>query len=458
MDRNSFTLTIEGRCYPTANSIDVINPANGRVFAQAPAAGLVEVEAAVDAAARAQMLWARRDWADRASHLVRIAEVLEAHIDALAKIETAEQGKPLASARQEIFQAALRCRDTAKMTLEPEVAETNEHHKVFVHHPPLGVVAAIIPWNFPVLLAFVKIAPALLVGNTVVLKPAPSTPLTTLKICELLREILPPGVLNVVSGDDALGPMITSHRSIDKITFTGSTATGKRVMECAAKNLVGLTLELGGNDAGIVMPDVNVPAIAEALFWSAFNNSSQVCIAVKRMFVHTSIYDEVKAALIDVAGRMKMGDGTQEGVRLGPIQNRPQYERVKTLIAETIAAGHRLALGGQVEDGEGFFIPVTIFDNPPDDSRVVREEAFGPVLPLLRFDEIDEVVERANASEFGLGGAIWCADEAMALDIASRLNTGTVWINEVQNINAAIPFFGTSSLWFGSRGRQGWFA
>jgi aldehyde dehydrogenase (NAD+) len=323
---------------------------------------------------------------------------------------------------------------------------------VETRHLPIGVVGGIAPWNFPVLLGMFKIAPALLAGNTLVLKPSPFTPLATLKLGELARDILPPGVLNIVSGGDALGPWMTSHPGIDKISFTGSTQTGRRVMESAAASLKRVTLELGGNDAAIILPDVDVEAIAEQLFWSAFRNSGQVCIATKRMYVHSAVYRQVRDALVAYARTIQVGDGAVVGARLGPINNRPQYDRVRELIADTKACGYSFAVGGEELAGQGYFIPVTIVDNPPEQARIVQEEQFGPVLPLLKFDDIDDAIARANASSFGLGGSVWSGDEGAALSVAARLNTGNVWINGLQYLTPLASFGGQKQSGIGVEG------
>jgi acyl-CoA reductase-like NAD-dependent aldehyde dehydrogenase len=321
-------------------------------------------------------------------------------------------------------------------------------------HVPIGVVAAIAPWNFPMTLAIWKIAPALLTGNTVVLKPSPFTPLTSLKMGELFRDLLPPGVLNVVCGGDRLGPWLTEHPDIGKIAFTGSTATGRRVMQSASGRLKRITLELGGNDAAIVLPDVDVRETAAKLFWGAFRNSSQYCLATKRLYVHEAIYGEFAAALVDYARGVVVGDGAQPGTGLGPIQNRPQYERVKDLIADARRNGVRFLAGGDIPEGKGYFVPVTILDNPPDAARSVVEEAFGPVLPLLRYRDVDEVVRRANDTDYGLGGSVWSRDLSLARSIARRLETGTVWINHIHAMSPDVPFGGRKQSGLGVENGQ----
>ena len=298
-------------------------------------------------------------------------------------------------------------------------------------------------------LAMWKVAPALLAGNTMVLKPSPFTPLCTLKIGELFRDILPPGVLNIISGGDELGPWMTSHPGFAKISFTGSTATGKKVMESAAKDLKAITLELGGNDAAIVLPDVDVDDIAQKIFFGAFANTAQICVATKRLYVHESIYDDLRDRLSAIAQSVKVGDGAEQGTVLGPVQNKRQYDRVMSLLEDARSNDLTLLEGADIPDTKGYFIPVTIVDNPPETSRVVQEEAFGPVLPMLKFSDIDEVVDRANDSEYGLAGAVWSKDTDAAMDIARRLETGTVWINQNLNLRPDTPFGGHKLSGFG---------
>ena len=430
MDFNSnYTMTINGAAVVGSKTINVINPANGKVFTTAPAASAADLDNAVAAAKAAFPAWKARPIAERKAVLVAAAKAIEANAEALTALFTREQGRPLALAAQDIQGGAYWFKSIAKMDIPVEVTEDTETRRIEIHHEPLGVVCAIVPWNFPFLLATWKIAPALLAGNTMVMKPSPFTPLCTLKLGEMLRDILPPGVFNVISGGDELGPMMTAHPGFAKISFTGSSATGRRVMESASHDLKRVTLELGGNDAAIVLPDVDVDAVAEKLFFGAFYNTAQVCIATKRLYIHEDIYDAMRDKLHSIAKKARVGDGTGKGVMYGPIQNEPQFKRVQNLIADARASGLKLLEGAEVPK-EGYFIPLTLVDNPPDDSRVVVEEAFGPVLPLLRFKTVDEVVARANDTQYGLAGAVWSNDIEKATAIAHRLETGTVWINQ----------------------------
>lgn len=449
MSANSYLMTINGRGVDTPEGIEVVNPANGQVFERAPRATAAHLDAAVDAARAAFAGWKATSFEQRQALLVSCAAKIEAHADELAALFTREHGRPLATAREEILGAAGWLKASKYLKLPVDVTEDSKTRRVEVHHEPLGVVCAIVPWNFPVLLASWKIAPALLTGNTMVLKPSPFTPLCTLRIGALLNEVLPPGVLNVICGGDELGPMMTAHPGFAKITFTGSTATGKRVMESAARDLKRVTLELGGNDACIVMPDVNLDEVAQTLFFGAFYNTAQVCVATKRLYIHESIYDALRDRLHAIAKKMKVGDGAEAGTVFGPVQNQAQYRRVMGLLEDARAQGLTLLEGAAVPQGEGYFIPLTLVDNPPDDSRVVVEEAFGPVLPLLKFRDVDEVVERANRSEYGLAGAVWSADIEQAKAIAHRLDTGTVWINQNLQSTPFTPLAGHKQSGFG---------
>lgn len=437
------TMTIDGRAAIAAATMAVRNPADGRTFASVPDAGAAELDAAVAAATAAFPPWRDTPWDDRRAAIERIGDTIAAHLDHLAQMLVREQGKPLEQASFEIAAATQWCRAVATMTLPDREIDDGGPHRLITKRVPIGVIGAVSPWNFPLLLSVWKIAPALLTGNTMVLKPSPFTPMTVLRLGELLRDVLPAGVLNVVTGGDALGPLMTAHAGFAKISFTGSSATGRRVMASAAPTLKRLTLELGGNDAAIVFPDVDVAATAEKLFWSAFMNSGQVCIATKRAYVHEAIYDEFLTALTAVAQAVPMGDGSRQGIALGPIQNRPQLDRVRALVADSEAAGHRL-IRGRLPEGasEGYFEPVTLVDNPPDDARIVREEQFGPVLPLLRFRDEDEVIARANDTDMGLAATVWSRDEAQAMRVADRLETGSVWINEALAVTPFAAFGG----------------
>ncbi len=443
-------MTINGKDVDTANHLTVTNPANGDLLGTAPDAGMAELDAAIAAARAAFPKWRATPYAERQAVVAKIGEVIGTNMEELCRSLTLEQGKPAEQAQFEIGGAAAWCGATAMLELPVFVLEDEPGHRIETHHVPIGVVGSISPWNFPLMLSVWKIAHAILAGNTMVLKPSPFTPLTVLRLGVLLRGVIPDGVLNIISGGDALGPMMTSHKGFDKISFTGSSATGRRVMESAAPTLKRVTLELGGNDAAIVMPDVDVAQAAESVFWSAFTNSGQVCIATKRAYVHDSVYDSFKAAITEIAKNVPMGDGSKQGSALGPINNKPQYDRVKNLIADCETNGYPMTQGYQPEEKDGYFIPVTLVDNPPENSRIVQEEQFGPVLPLLRWSDEADVIARANNSEYGLGGTIWTNDYDAALRIAPQLETGSVWINEAMAAHPHAAFGGHKQSGLGS--------
>jgi aldehyde dehydrogenase (NAD+) len=447
-----YSMTIGGEAVAGTTSFEVLNPATGQVVGHAPDCTPEQLDQAVAAARKAFPQWSATPIEKRREALLAIAGVLGGNVEDLKRLLTAEQGKPHEGAMGDILGGAYWCQATATLDIPEKVVEESAERHGVTRHIPIGVVGAIAPWNFPIILAMFKVAPALLAGNTVVLKPSPFTPLTTLKMGELLRGILPDGVLNIVTGGDALGPWMTSHPGIDKISFTGSSATGRKVMASAAETLKRVTLELGGNDAAIVLPDVDIADVAQKLFWAAFGNSGQICIATKRMYVHKDIYEPLKNAIVDYAKTVKMGDGAEQGTQLGPINNRMQYERVLDLIADSKAKGYKFLMGGDVSPGPGYFVPITVIDNPPENSRIVQEEQFGPILPLLSFDTLDEAIERANASPYGLGASIWTADEARALDISARIAAGTVWINETQHLSPLGAFGGHKQSGLGSEG------
>ncbi len=446
----NFEMTINGVGVVSPSTIDVVNPANGEVFSQAPDCSKEQLDQAVETARAAFKTWKKVPIEERAALLKKAGDALMAHADDMARLFTREQGRPVEAAQQEIMGAGQWLHAVAEMRPPVHVAEDSDAQFIETRYVPLGVICAIAPWNFPVNLAVWKIAPALLAGNTMVLKPSPFTPLCTLKMGEIFRDILPAGVLNVISGGDNLGPMMTSHKGFDKISFTGSTATGKSVMESASKDLKRLTLELGGNDAAIVLPDVDVNEVAQKIFFGAFFNTAQICVATKRLYVHEDVYDQLRDSLAAIAKGVKMGDGTEQGTVLGPIQNKRQYDRVMDLLEDAKANNLELIEGSDIPDGGGYFVPVTIVDNPPEESRVVQEEAFGPILPMLKFEDVDDVIERANDTDYGLAGAVWSKDTDKAMEIAHQLETGTVWINQNLNLRPDTTFGGHKQSGFGS--------
>jgi acyl-CoA reductase-like NAD-dependent aldehyde dehydrogenase len=437
------THTIDGNPVDSVEFFDVINPATASAFARAPDASRAQLDLAVQAARRAFESWRAVPAQGRREILFGFAAAIRSETQNLAQWLTREQGKPLAASIREIEATAARIEGLLSFELTPEILRSDARGRVVLDYQPLGVVGAIAPWNSPVLLGAQIAAQALVTGNSVILKPSPFTPLATLRLGEIAARTLPRGLFNTLSGGNELGRWMTEHAGIDKIGFVGSVATGKRVLaSAAASNLKRVSLELGGNDAAIVLADADVDAIAPPLFWSAFVNSGQRCMAIKRVLVHESLIDRLGAALARLANQAKVGDGFEPGVELGPIQNRPQFERVSGLIENALRRGGRALAGGGALNRPGYFIAPTIITGVAEGTPLVDEEQFGPVLPLLAFTEIEAAVTRANATRFGLGASVWGGDPERAADVARRLEAGTIWINSHGGSTPEIPFGG----------------
>lgn len=434
-------MTIAGEAVPTESTFEVVDPATGEAFASAPNCSREQLDAAFESSAKAYRDWKADDDARRAV-LKSAAEVLMGAAADLAPTLTAEQGKPLHEAQMEVFGAGVWLNYYADLELPKEVIQDDARARVEVVRRPVGPVAAITPWNYPLVLAAWKIAPALRAGNTMVLKPSPFTPLSTLAVGELLRGVLPAGVLNVVSGGDELGAWMTSHPVPRKVSFTGSVATGKKVAASAAPDLKRVTLELGGNDPAIVLDDADPAEVADKLFWGAFQNNGQVCSAIKRVYVPEALHDQVVEALAERARSVKVGHGTTEGTQLGPINNRPQFERVSELVADALSSGATAVTGGKPVEGGGYFFEPTILTDVADGTRIVDEEQFGPALPVISYRDLDDALDRANATHFGLSGSVWGKDAARAAEVAAQLECGTAWANAHLVLQPHQPFGG----------------
>jgi acyl-CoA reductase-like NAD-dependent aldehyde dehydrogenase len=445
-------MTIGGNAVPGSRHLPVYDPVSGDVFAQAPDATIAETDAAIAAAAAAFPAWAALSWDERAARVREFGAAIREDNSNLARLLCREQGKPLEKAISEIGAGLAYLESYCAMRLEPEVFKDTATQRIELHHRPLGVVGAITAWNYPLLLAIWKIAPALVAGNTVVVKPAPSTPLATLALGRIAARVLPPGVVNVVSGATEAGERLTQHPTVRKITFTGSTETGKRIMANASARLKRLTLELGGNDAGIVLEDADPKAIAADIFWAKFSNCGQVCAALKRLYVHRSIFEQLCTALSEVAAQVKIGPGLSAGVQIGPMQNRAQRDRMVETVAASIAAGARLIYQSEIPAGGGYFYPITLLAEAPEDSPVVRSETFGPVLAILPYDDVEDAIRRANDTEYGLGASVWSPDTARATAIAQRLEAGSTWVNQHPSMDPNVPFGGIKSSGLGVEG------
>ncbi|ASQ92145.1 aldehyde dehydrogenase family protein [Streptomyces sp. 11-1-2] len=436
---------------PCGEPFAVLDPATGEVFDEAPDQRPDELDAIVDRAHDAWRDW-RADPVARTTALFAAADAVEAAGADLAPLLTREQGKPLAESYAEIARAAARLRYFAELDPVPQPIADGRPVRAEVRWRPLGPVAAIVPWNFPLQLASAKFAPALAAGNTMVLKPSPFTPLATRLLGSVLSAALPQDVLTIVTGREPLGARLASHSGIRHVTFTGSIATGRAVARGAAASLARVTLELGGNDAAILLEDVDVERIADRLFWAAFRNCGQVCMAVKRVYAPDRLYSQVVEALAERAKTVVVGPGLDPGSQLGPVCNAPQLARVERCTAQALADGARAVAGGHRLEGPGYFFAPTILADVPSGSPVVTEEQFGPVLPVLPYGRLDEAVEAANDTGFGLGGSVWGTDFDRAEAVAGRLECGTAWINHHAELSLAQPFAGIKDSGVGVAG------
>jgi len=444
---SDYGLIVGGKKVSTKETYGVVNPATEAIVGQCPIASPDDLDAAVDAAAKAFETWSQVPDAERAAACEKIAEAIGEHSEELARLLTQEQGKPLsAGSRFEIGGAGAWAGYTASLSLADKVLQDDDKARIVQTRKPLGVVASITPWNFPVMIAIWHLVPAIRAGNTVVVKPSPSTPLSTLRLVEIINEVLPAGVVNCVTGTDELGQWMTEHPGVHKVIFTGSIPTGKKVLQSSADSLKRVTLELGGNDAGIVLDDADPAAIAPGIFQGAFMNNGQVCAALKRLYVPESLYDDVCKELVALAASDSsgetMGDGMDESVTQGPLANRMQYDKVCSLLDDAVENGGRVLCGGEKPDGPGYFLPYTLVADVSDGMRIVDEEQFGPLLPIIKYTDLDDAVRRANGLDAGLGGSVWSADAERASNVAARLECGTAWVNQHGPISPNVPFGG----------------
>ena len=430
----------------------ILDPATGTAGRRSTRAHLEDLERAVAAAQAAQPAWAALGHDGRSAALLKAADAVERSAEELAHLLSREQGKPLngPNARFEVGACAAWLRAAATIPLEPETIVDDGETRAELHYRPIGVVGAIGPWNWPMMITVWQIAPALRMGNAAVVKPSGNTPLSVLALVKVINEELPEGVLSVVSCGREVGARLTDHPAIGKIMFTGSTAAGKAIIKSSADTVKRLTLELGGNDAGIVLPDADPKAIAQDLFWGAFINTGQTCAALKRLYVHEDIYDAVCEELTAVAAAMPMGNGLDENNVLGPLQNKSQYDIVAKLVDAARDSGARILVGGNPEtDQPGYFYPTTLVADIDNDNPLVAEEQFGPALPIIKYSSVDEAVEKANALEVGLGASVWSSNLAAAREVAARIQAGTVWINKHGAVDPRIPFGGAKQSGYG---------
>ncbi|GAA2171990.1 aldehyde dehydrogenase family protein [Agrococcus versicolor] len=428
----------------------VLDPATGEVLAHAPASTPADLDAAVEAARAAQPAWEALGHERRSAILVEAADAVDRSAAALAELISREQGKPLngPGSRFEAGGVSAWLRTAAATELPDETLL--EEPRATIAYRAVGLVGAIGPWNWPALIASWQLAPALRMGNAVIMKPSEHTPLSVLALGAILGQVLPEGVLTVLAGDRDLGAALTTHPAFGKIMFTGSTATGKAIVAASADNLPRLTLELGGNDPGIVLPDVDPAAIAQDLFWGAFINTGQTCAALKRLYVHEDVYDAVVEALRAVASQVPMGPGIEEASALGPLTTSDQFAIVDRLVEDARASGGRIVLGGDPDrDAPGNFYPATLVADIDAHAALVVEEQFGPALPIVRYRDLDEAIALANGLDVGLGASVWSADAAAARTVAARVQAGTVWINSHGGVHPMIPFGGIKGSGYG---------
>jgi acyl-CoA reductase-like NAD-dependent aldehyde dehydrogenase len=436
-----FTMTIDGAAAETHGTIGIVNPATGEVFAEAPDCTRAQLELAMESSQKAFASW-KDDLEYRRRVMYECADAIEAAAEEMGRVATMEQGMPLANGIGSVRNSAQKFRHYADLEVPRIVVRDDEQSRVEVVRVPLGVIAAIKPWNVPIGMAVNAVAPAFRAGCTMVLKPSPYTPLVTLMLGEVIRDVVPPGVLNVISGADPLGQWMTEHPIPRGVSFTGSVATGKRVNVTAASDLKRVLLELGGNDAAIVLDDVDPTEVADALFGRAFMNAGQICMAVKRVFVPESMEAALVEKLAEKARALRVGNGLEDGIEMGPLNNRPQFERVKELVSEAIASGGTAVAGGAALDGEGFFYAPTILTGVAEGTRIVDEEQFGPALPIMTYHDVSEAIERANGTMYGLGSSVWSSNAGRAQEVAEQLESGTTWINSHGGTSEGAPFMG----------------
>ncbi|KAM0275046.1 hypothetical protein ACHAQH_007607 [Verticillium albo-atrum] len=433
-DFSTFRNVVAGATRSAKTVSHGIDPSTRKPLWDIPVASAKDLDDAVAAAQAAFPKWSQTPWKQRQACLRQARALLEDNRSAMAKLISSEGGKPPQFADLEVAHA-LRYIDYYADIEEPipEIVQDDAELRLTLHYSPVGVVGAICPWNFPLILGISKIAPALVTGNCVITKPSPYTPYSIVKFTEIVAHIFPAGVIQAINGGAELGPMICNHPSIQKISFTGSTPTGKKIMESASKTLKNITLELGGNSASIICPDVDVNTTAPEVALGSFFNSGQLCVASKRIYVHEKIYDAFVKKLVETVASWKVGPPSTEGVMLGPVQNEMQYNIVNSISEDTTRNGYKFALGGQSKlDNSSFLIPPAIVECPPDSSIVVQKEAFGPIVPVMKWSDEADLISRVNDTSTGLGGAVWSKDLVRAHHLASQIEAGTVWINSFE--------------------------
>jgi aldehyde dehydrogenase (NAD+) len=453
-------LLIDGQWVDGAKKFDTINPATGEVLTQIAEGSSADVDRAVDAARRAledrNGPWRKMSASERGRLIWKLADLLEKNIDEFAELETLDNGKPIFESRyvdMPMVIDVLRYYAGLATKIHGETVNTLETAFTYTLREPVGVVGMIVPWNFPLLLASWKLGPALACGNTVVWKPASQTSLTTLRFGKLAVEAgVPAGVINIVTGPGAIGRAMVKHPGIDKIAFTGSTVVGQEIMRNAADTVKRITLELGGKSPNIVFADSDIDSAVKGAITGIFYGKGEVCNAGSRLFLESKVKDEFIEKLAGRAAKMRPADPLDPKTRLGAIVSQDQMQTVLGYIEAGKKDGAKLVAGGNrvsVDGGKGFFIEPTIFGDVKNEMKIAQEEIFGPVLSVLSFDEIDEVIEQANHNPYGLAAAVWTRDVKKAHSVSRRLKAGTVWINTYGLMDASLPFGGYKSSGFG---------
>jgi succinate-semialdehyde dehydrogenase / glutarate-semialdehyde dehydrogenase len=438
------------------STMDVLNPATAEVIARVPRSTALDVERAVEAARAALPGWLETTPGERATALLRLADLVDEHADELVELESRNVGKPLEVARLEIPVCSdnLRFFAGAGRLLEGKSAgEYMRGYTSMIRREPIGIVAGITPWNYPLMMAIWKLGPALAAGNVQILKPAEATPLTTLRLAELASEVLPPGVLNVVTGGPDTGEALVAHPGVRRVAFTGQTSTGRRIMELAGPALKHVSLELGGSDPTIVLADADLDAAVKNIQIGRYWNCGQACLAPKRAFVQAEVYDAFLDQLVQRVGRYEPGPGETRAekpkLRIGPMHTAAQRDLLVAQLAEAVERGAKVLVGGEAVEGPGYFFEPAVVVDAPADSRLATEEVFGPVLPVWKVDGVEEAIERANATGYGLGSSIWTRS-AVAIDRATReLEAGVTWVNQLHYGYDELPFGGTKQSGLG---------
>jgi acyl-CoA reductase-like NAD-dependent aldehyde dehydrogenase len=435
---------IDGKHISPTKTLAVIEPSTGEVIAHVADVDRATLDTAINSARNAFSSWSMVPDEKRRALLNEVLDCIERNYEEIAILLTRETGRARSMADFELrilikgYRHALR-----HVKLQDEEYESEQMGRVTKRFVPIGVVCAISPWNFPVILSLNKVIDALVTGNTIVLKPSPFTPLAMLRIADLIRTILPPGVFNIITGGDDLGPWMTAHAGFDKVSFTGSTKTGKAVFAAGAQTLKHLTLELGGNDAGIVLADADVQQVAEPLFWSMFQANGQICMGLKRLFVPENLYGPLTDALVDVAKKARIGDVIDPAVGIGPSQNKPQLDRLLATWKDIEQSGIDVLYRSEIPSGtKGYFFPITLLGNPPADASFVINEVFGPIRPVLKYRDLDEAIRVANATQYGLGASVWGKDTDTLNRTARKLDAGTVWINQHSLLDPSVAYTG----------------